>query len=182
MDILKYAVYSLCMIYIAWWLTSAVRHKEKHELMTGLGAWLYITLCFESFGQLLKLNYWTLESALWMKILGILLIAAAGLIFLISARTMRRKGNPEKGWEQTRELVVDGIFGVIRHPIYFSYVLAFSGVMILKISLFSIIVAPIGCLFTFLAAWFEDDYDVRKFGEAYQDYRKNTKLFIPFLF
>jgi protein-S-isoprenylcysteine O-methyltransferase Ste14 len=169
-------------VYIVWWLAGAVRRKEKHEVTTAVGTWLFITLCFESFGNLAGLVYWFVEPSVLTNLAGIVSLVGSGLIFLVASQTMRLRGKPEKGWEQTTQLVETGIFSMIRHPIYLSSLLAMLGVFLLKISLISVIATPIGGMLFFLSARFEDEYDEKKFGQKYIEYRKKTKWFIPYIY
>ena len=182
MVFLKYAAYGVCTLYIVWWLIGAIKRKEKHEVTMAMGAWLFFTLCFESFGNIFGLDYWFVEPTPLMNVLAVVLLVSAGLIFLVTSQTMRRWGRPEKGWEQTTELVEIGIFSVVRHPIYFSSLLVILGIFFLKISFFSIIVTPVGGLLFFLSAWYEDRWNEEKFGPKYREYRKKTKLFVPLVF
>jgi len=182
MDLLKYVAYTLCTLCIIWWLVGAIRWKETHEFTMALGAWLFFTLCFESFGNIFGLTYWKVEPTTATNVLGFILLGLSGLIFLVASQTMRRKGKPEKGWEQTTELVEIGIFSVIRHPIYFSSLLVILGIFFLKISLFSVLVTPVACLLFFLSAWYEDRWNEEKFVPKYREYRKRTRLFIPFIY
>jgi protein-S-isoprenylcysteine O-methyltransferase Ste14 len=182
MGIVMYLIYGVCILYIIYWLVGSIKRKEKHEIVMAVGAWLFISLCFESFGSLSRLEYWQIESPSYLKIIAMVFLVSAGLIFLISSQTMRRKGNPEKGWEHTTELVETGIFGLVRHPIYLSSLFAIVGVCLHKISLVSIVVTPIGGVLFFLAAWYEDAYNEKKFGDVYREYRKKTKLFVPFIY
>lgn len=182
MVFVKYAVYTVCTIYIVWWMVGAVRRKEKHEFAMALGAWLFITLCFESFSQFSGLEYWTVAPTTATNVLGFVFLGVSGLIFLVTVQTMRRLGKPEKGWEETTTLVETGIFSVVRHPIYFSSLLAVLGVFLLKIFLVSVVVTPAAGVLFFLSARWEDTYNERKFGPAYAEYRKRTRLFVPFLY
>ena len=79
-------------------------------------------------------------------------------------------------------LVEDGIFGIVRHPIYFAACLGIIGVCLLKITVFSLIVTPVGVLLYYLAAYYEDAYDEKKFGDAYREYRERTRMFIPLIY
>ena len=182
MSIVMYIIYGVCTLYIIYWLVGSIKRNEKHEIVMAVGAWLFITLCFESFGTISRHEYWHIESPAFLKIIATIFLVSAGLIFLVSSQTMRRQGKPEKGWEQTTELVETGIFGLVRHPIYLSSLLAILGVFLHKISLVSIVITPIGGVLFFFAAWYEDAYNEEKFGAVYREYRQKTKLFVPFIY
>lgn len=182
MLLLKYILFFVIELgIIIFWLIPVIKIKEKHEIMMATGALLFIFLYFESFGKLLGINYWAYESTLFGYI-GIVVLLLAALIFIISSTTMRMLGKPKKGWEHTTQLIEKGIFSIIRHPIYFSSLLALLGVFMMKISIISIIILPIGTVCFFLSAKYEDQWNREKFGEIYDAYRQRTRMFIPFIY
>lgn len=80
-------------------------------------------------------------------------------------------------------LVDTGIYSVVRHPIYLSYILLFAGYCTLLHSFVSL-----GLLAAVCAVWFgnriaiEEEMLEQKFGEAYQAYQQKTKKLFPFVY
>lgn len=80
-------------------------------------------------------------------------------------------------------LVTTGIYGVVRHPIYTSYILLFTGYAVMLESL-----VGLGLLAVVAAVWFgtririEEEMLVGKFGGEYKSYQKRTKKIVPFIY
>jgi len=81
------------------------------------------------------------------------------------------------------QLVTDGIYNLIRHPIYTSYILLFLGFCVMLQSLWGL-----GLLLTVCAVWFgnriaiEEEMLEERFGEEYQSYCQRTKRLFPYLY
>ncbi|MEM9214326.1 MAG: isoprenylcysteine carboxylmethyltransferase family protein [Cyanobacteria bacterium P01_F01_bin.150] len=81
------------------------------------------------------------------------------------------------------QLVTDGIYGSIRHPIYTSYILLFLGFCTMVQSLWGL-----GLLLATCIVWFgnriaiEEKMLEEEFGEAYQSYCKQTKRLFPYVY
>jgi protein-S-isoprenylcysteine O-methyltransferase Ste14 len=177
-----YVIFVLVEIPILVWFVGAVRKSEWHEIAMSVGAFLYVFLCFENFGKLLLFDYWKLADVPWLTIPGNILLVSGGVLFLTTFFTMRRLGKPSDAWENTTQLIETGVFGVIRHPIYFSAFLVMVGLLLMWFSTISLIVTFVACICFFLAAWFEDRWNEEKFGETYRHYQEHTRLFFPFIF
>jgi len=84
-------------------------------------------------------------------------------------------------FEATGELVKTGIFRYIRHPMYSSLLFLAWGIALKDPGLVQILLAVASTVYCFLTAWKEEKEDIRFFGEAYVEYKKGTKWFVPFL-
>lgn len=89
-------------------------------------------------------------------------------------------------FENTTVLVTTGLYKYIRHPLYGALLFLIMGVYfkgILNSSLewlaVTSMVAGCGLGFVLLAAWAEERENLGRFGEAYERYRRTTKMFIP---
>ncbi len=81
------------------------------------------------------------------------------------------------------QLITNGIYGVIRHPVYLAYLLLFSGFAMLMQSLYALILFAIagGVVFGNHIR-VEETMMEKRFGSAYRDYRSRTKKLIPFIY
>lgn len=80
------------------------------------------------------------------------------------------------------DLVENGIYVYIRHPLYSSLFFLALGAFLKKPCLFGGILL-FGASFSLVAtARAEEDVNVRKFGDNYLEYMARTKMFIPFLY
>lgn len=113
-------------------------------------------------------------------------------LFLVihGARLLRIVGEPDSerddpslvGIEKTTELVVVGAYRYIRHPLYSSLLLLGWGTFFKQPSWAGVGLAAIATFFLIMTARIEEAENIRFFGDAYQNYMKQTKMFIPFIF
>jgi protein-S-isoprenylcysteine O-methyltransferase Ste14 len=85
--------------------------------------------------------------------------------------------------KQDHQLVTSGVYGVIRHPIYTSYILLFSSFPILLGSLWGMAILILACVIWFGSRiTLEERMLEEQFGESYRSYRLRTKRLIPFVY
>src|SRR3990170_427623 len=89
---------------------------------------------------------------------------------------LRTLGRPRESFEATTQLVRQGAYRYIRHPLYSSLLWFAWGAFLKEISLFSTILVLIA------TARVEEGENLRKFGEGYAAYQRETRMFIPFVF
>jgi protein-S-isoprenylcysteine O-methyltransferase Ste14 len=71
------------------------------------------------------------------------------------------------------------VFSVVRHPIYFSEVLFFLGLLVLSISLAAAVVWAIAILFLYHISRYEERLLLARFGEEYEQYMREVPMWIP---
>jgi len=102
--------------------------------------------------------------------------------FMKFGRPGERENNPYNfKFENTAQLVTEGIYKYIRHPMYSSLLFFLLGIFLKDISLCSTLVTIPGVLFTVLTAKTEERENMEYFGTPYSEYMKKTKMFVPFL-
>lgn len=80
-------------------------------------------------------------------------------------------------------LVTEGIYSVVRHPIYTSYVLLFVGFCTMLQSLWGLSLLVVVCL-----VWFGNRIEIEeqmlqeRFGQEYQSYCQRTKRLFPYIY
>ncbi|HWC63554.1 MAG TPA: isoprenylcysteine carboxylmethyltransferase family protein [Rhizomicrobium sp.] len=114
-------------------------------------------------------------------IIGVLL-CTIGIGLAIWARTIlgRNWGMPMSQKEDP-ELVTQGPYSVIRHPIYAGVLLAFLG-SALATSLAWLLPLIFCCFYFLLSARQEEKLMLAQFPQSYPAYRARTKMLIPYLF
>ncbi|MCU0536321.1 MAG: isoprenylcysteine carboxylmethyltransferase family protein [Hydrococcus sp. Prado102] len=81
------------------------------------------------------------------------------------------------------QLVTSGIYSLVRHPIYLSYILLFAGFCPLLQSIIALSILFLICL-----VWFgnriaiEEEMLVQEFKDDYKAYQQTTKKLIPFVY
>jgi protein-S-isoprenylcysteine O-methyltransferase Ste14 len=116
----------------------------------------------------------------WLSWIGVVLFALAAVVLHLTHRAMGRSWTPTLGLREDHELVTDGIFKYIRHPMYAAHILwAIAQPLILTnwIAGFSFLVPQI------LQYWFrvseEEQMMLDGFGEEYRVYMGKTGRIIP---
>lgn len=113
---------------------------------------------------------------------GIILICAAIIVSQVAIKTLG-KFFDRLTIKSDHRLVTDGIYSLIRHPIYTSYILLFLGFCIMLQSLWGS-----GLLLMVCVVWFgnriaiEEQMLEERFGEEYQSYSQQTKRLFPYIY
>ena len=120
-------------------------------------------------------------SDLWLQGIG-LAVFALGLALAIWARVyLGRNWGMPMSQKADPELVTTGPYRSIRHPIYSGIILALIGSAI-AVSLYWLVAAAlIGAYFTYSAVT-EERFMASRFPESYPEYKRSTKMLIPFVF
>lgn len=94
----------------------------------------------------------------------------------------RKDFNANYKFENTTNLISNGIYKYIRHPMYSSLLFLCVGSLFKNLSGEAIIISFIAVIFLILTAKFEEKENIKFFGEEYILYIRRTKMFVPFLF
>lgn len=84
----------------------------------------------------------------------------------------QRKGEIPAGQScvDTTVLVDSGIYAVVRHPMYASWIILSLALVLLSQHWLSVVLSCIATLFLYYDAWREDQSLILKFGQAYKNY------------
>lgn len=152
----------------------------------------YRLFAFEAIVFLLwsNLPFWFVDRfavhqlASWALLFTALYLLAHGLYLL----RVRGGHAPEReaeqanfAFENTSRLVVEGLYGYVRHPLYASLLLLTWGVFWKHPALPGLIAAVLGSLALIATARVEERENLSTFGEHYRDYMRRTRMFIPFM-
>jgi protein-S-isoprenylcysteine O-methyltransferase Ste14 len=83
------------------------------------------------------------------------------------------------GTAQEYTLLTKGVFGVVRHPMYFGSWLFFVGLTISTLSLASAGLCIVIFVFYYVVSRHEEQLLEQKFGSEYQKYRRRVPMFFP---
>jgi protein-S-isoprenylcysteine O-methyltransferase Ste14 len=114
--------------------------------------------------------HWIIAGSL---ILAGLALATAGI------RNFSQAGTPVPTNEPTRALVMTGIHGWTRNPIYLGMFLMYAGIGIaaLSPSIF-ILLLPLAIIIRYGVVAREEAYLERRFGETYRDYKARVRRWV----
>ena len=115
----------------------------------------------------------------WLRWLGAAL-AIGGVLLLSSARLwFLRTGQHPAPWKPSPELLVRGIYGYTRNPMYLGLTLFQAGLGVALGSGWMAVLAPVGlCVVHFIAVRPEEAYLTQKFGENYLRYTAAVRRYL----
>jgi protein-S-isoprenylcysteine O-methyltransferase Ste14 len=122
-----------------------------------------------------------LDTDPWRAAVGLVLFAL-GLALAIWARLHigRNWGTPMMKKEEP-ELVTSGPYHLVRHPIYSGLLIAGAGTAVALNWVWLIAVALAGVYFIY-SATVEERYMTQQFPDRYPNYRRSTKMLVPYVF
>lgn len=164
---------TIIIVLFSWFFS--IKHKRFHGIPR--------FFAFESIYLLVLLNIrvWFYNPFSLYQVISWILLILSAYFGLAGYLLLKRKGKPEKNFENTTVLVKSGVYGLIRHPLYFSLFLLGTGVMMKDPSLPSLLLGAVNLIAVWFTALTEEKEMIEKFGEPYKDYIKETKMFIPFI-
>ncbi len=121
-----------------------------------------------------------LNSDPWREGVG-LMCFALGLGFAIWARvTIGRNWGTPMSQKNEPELVTNGPYRLVRHPIYSGILVAGFGTAVALGLLWLIAVALLGAYFVY-SATVEERYLTEQFPETYPEYKHSTRMLVPYI-
>lgn len=137
----------------------------------------------------LNVNYWILDPFGLKQIISWLLLIISLVLIYQGVQSFRRKGRIDRerddptlvGIEKTTEIVTTGVYKYIRHPFYSSLLFLAWGIAFKRITWVELVLAIITSILLTITAKKEEKENIEYFGEQYEEYMKQTKLFVPYL-
>lgn len=173
---LKLIIFAVASIGIVFASRNSLRNPHSHGF--------FRFFAFESTLVLLLLNleHWFSDAFSPLQIISWLLLLASLLLAIHGFYLIYTLGSPKRGIEDTTTLVTLGAYRYIRHPLYTSLLLVSWGIFFKNPSILDGILALGICTFVVATAKAEEAENLHKFGADYAEYRKTTRMFLPFVF
>jgi len=180
--LILFLVASAGIVYVS---RASLRTPRSHGFYRFF-AWEFILILI-----LLNLEKWFHNPFSMHQIISWFMLFVSLFLVVHGVYLLHRIGKPDDrrsedgatiGFEKTTTLVVVGAYKYIRHPLYSSLLFLAWGVFFKDPSWLGGILTLAATIFLVVTAKVEEAEDIRFFGPAYQIYRKQTKMFIPFLF
>ena len=139
---------------------------------------------------LLNVDIWFRDPFSWHQLISWPLLVASAALVIAGVGLLRRRGAPNEArddvplvaFEKTTTLVTTGLYRYIRHPLYSSLLFLAWGIFFKAPSWPGGLLAATATLFLVATARVEEAENVRFFGPEYEEYKKKTRMFVPFLF
>jgi protein-S-isoprenylcysteine O-methyltransferase Ste14 len=164
---------TLVIVIFSWFFS--IKEKRYHGFAR--------FFAFESIFILVLMNYkvWFREPFSALQIVSWIILISSIYPGITGYLLLRRKGRSEKSFENTTVMVRSGIYGYIRHPLYFSLFLLGTGTMFKDPGSIQLIAGAINLAAVYITAKIEEKEMITKFGDDYREYMKETKMFIPYI-
>jgi len=177
-----FAIGSVMLVAISW---ASLHHPDSHGF--------YRFFVWEAIFGLVVINApkWFNDRLAWYQIISWILLIACIVPLVFGVQSLRTRGKPNKeerpdapllAFERTTELVTSGIYKYIRHPLYSSLLLLAWGVFFKAPTQTGITLALLATLFLNATAKADEAECIQTFGTDYQEYMKQSKMFIPYVF
>jgi protein-S-isoprenylcysteine O-methyltransferase Ste14 len=128
-------------------------------------------------GLLSRLN-WSYGQATALQAIGGALIAVGVIVGALGIRALRRAMTGPLLAERTSRLVQDGIYAVMRHPIYAGQVLITLGWSLLRSSFATLVLSLVYAVFVDLKGR-REEAAIRERFSGYADYARRVQRFVP---
>lgn len=112
-------------------------------------------------------------------VLGVISVVSGLILASMASRVISVSTVADMRPHRKAELVTDGIYSRIRHPLYLAVFLLFSGIALIYPFPVVIIFSLSMIAYTVIGAYFEEQKLVKFFGEAYLEYKKSAGFIIP---
>ena len=180
---LRPALFLIISLLLAFLSRKALTNRKSHGF--------YRFFAFEGILILILLNlpYWTVDLLTPVHLLSSALLFAS-IYFIINALIMLtksggnadRKDSPENfDFENTVTIVKEGLYRHVRHPMYSSLLFLGWGVLCKDITPLNLCLAATVSALLFVTARVEEQENSLFFGDDYETYKRQTKMFIPWL-
>ena len=141
--------------------------------------WLFATNYKYWFDDPFSINQ--IFSWIFLIISGYLVIVGVILMKKVGKQGNNRNEKTLYQFEKTTELIEQGIFKYIRHPLYSSLLFLTWGIFLKNFSIELLIVSMLSTVFLYLTATFDEKECIAFFGDKYIEYMKKSKRFIPYI-
>ena len=172
------------LIFILYWAISAFGVKKNvHNKEWRRDAWVRILIVIVIVLLLDLTSYWQFFGYRFgesLRLVGVVL-CGAGLAFAVWARAhLGRNWSGIPSIKENHELITSGPYRVVRHPIYTGILVALVGSVLAGgiVWLAFLVVFSANFLYRIPV---EERYMVRLFPDQYPEYKKRSKVLIPFV-
>jgi protein-S-isoprenylcysteine O-methyltransferase Ste14 len=110
-------------------------------------------------------------------------ISVAGIVLICGWLLARNGMRAVFGTARDKpELIKEGVFGIIRHPVYAGAILFYLGAVVITLSVVSAAFWLVIAVYYYLISRYEERILTETFGDAYTAYKKQTGMLFPRIF
>ena len=176
-----FGILSVPVIAISWRTLFSIKSHGFYRFFSWeCIIWLFVNNYKFWFENPFSFNH--IVSWSFLLISGYLIITGVILIKKLGKPGKDRNNKMLYHFEGTSELVEQGIFKYIRHPLYSSLLFLTWGIFLKNTTYELLFVAILSSAFLYLTAIFDERECIKYFGDKYSQYMNRSKRFIPFIF
>lgn len=167
-------VNGICIIH-------AIRKKISSEfyMHTGLSIFFCVLVLELTIGNN---GTWNRLGSLWLQIIGFALYIPSGYLVISAIIALRQRGKSKgSDFTESTKIITEGLYGRIRQPMTLGLAIWSVGFMLVFQSVPAIILSIISIFCFWMAARKESNYNVRKFGDDYEEYMKKVPMWNFFM-
>jgi protein-S-isoprenylcysteine O-methyltransferase Ste14 len=160
-----------------------IRNAIKKDILYFFIPWLAV-LCVETLliiwdmvKQPLIVSVFSVES-----IIGVILFVIGFIFVLFGHVTLWRNYSSFLVIHQDHQLITHGIYRYTRNPIYLGTLMAIIGLPVYTASLYGFLISLVLVPIFLIRIRLEERLLAEAFPDAFQEYKKNTKRLIPFIY
>lgn len=120
---------------------------------------------------------------------GLVLLLVGGLIRFKARLELKKKarfgslaGTGKLQIVKEHQLVKDGLYKHIRHPIYLGEILRNVGLVVIFSSVYGTLIVLLASIFLLFRIEMEEKMLTVVFGKDYKEYKRNTKRILPYIY
>ncbi|MGY5877067.1 MAG: isoprenylcysteine carboxylmethyltransferase family protein [Candidatus Thorarchaeota archaeon] len=155
--------------------------KETYANIFNITSIITITIAF------LSMNFWdwlyflTLPELVQpiLVLLGVVLFIVGAIIAMAASKVISVSTVADMRTDREPELITDGVYARVRHPLYLATILILMALMMLY-PFPTVIIFSIGlCVYTLIGSYFEERKLIRFYGDMYLEYKKTAGFILP---
>lgn len=124
-------------------------------------------------------NFWTFTLPKLVTYIASTIVLVGILIFFLGLLQLKKNLTPFPSPKQDSQLVTNGIYSIMRHPIYTGIFLSAFGYSVHDLNFLRLTISLMLILLFYFKSVYEENLLVQKFPE-YKSYQKSTARFFPF--
>lgn len=179
----EWLVFICGTLLLAYFSSASLRHPGSHGFYRFFAWEIMLVLV------VLNLSTWYDAPLALDQIISGVLMSLSIFFVLMGYLSLNHYGQQDERraeahlleFERTTKLVTQGIYRHIRHPMYTSLITLDGGLYFKQITWTSSSFALASLLFLIAAVYAEEKENIGYFGDAYREYMKRSKRFVPFL-
>lgn len=169
---------------VVLWLTPFVRAEWGGSSLASLdrrARWGLLLEC-AAVAIMLQSRFWSVSPAAWRVAGSVVCFVLANLLSWTSARTLGRQLRFDAAIGTEHELVREGPYRLVRHPIYASFLCVLWGIGLMTATPTLFVTATMVFLVgTEIRVRLEDRLLAERFGHKFEEYRASTRAYLPFI-